>query len=122
VTFKIVLPLPPKALSPNARSHWRTKAAATKNYRLAAKLQTRTEMLRLGYAAMPPLRWATECATFYFSNERGRDGDNLLASLKSAFDGIADAGLLGNDKNLTHAPVQQKIDKADPRVEIEVIG
>lgn len=41
---------------------------------------------------------------------RRRDRDNLLASLKAAFDGIADAGLVENDAGLTHLPVHIVID------------
>jgi len=59
-------------------------------------------------------------ARFFFKTRRRRDRDNLLASLKAAFDGLADAGLVADDSGLIHMPVEQYIDRADPRVELVV--
>ena len=89
------LPWPPTGLSPNARSHWRTTAKLKKQYRAAcawtAKEQggTRIEAtnLHLSITFVPP-------------NRRARDLDNLLASMKSGLDGLAD--VLGvDDSNWT---------------------
>ena len=68
------------------------------------------------------MRWkAAEAeATFFFRDKRRRDRDNLLASLKAAFDGIAAAGVVEDDADLTHLPVRVEVDKADPRVEIKI--
>jgi len=59
-------------------------------------------------------------ARFFFKTRRRRDRDNLLASLKPAFDGLADAGLVVDDSGLIHMPVEQHIDRTDPRVELVV--
>lgn len=110
----ITLPLPPRELHPNSRPHWRTKAKHTKAYRHAS------------WAACPfdrHARWkeATVQATFYFKDARRRDRDGMLSSLKAAFDGLADAGLIADDSGLTHLPVIVKVDKLNPRVELHIV-
>jgi hypothetical protein len=76
----IELPLPPKALHPNARPHWRTKAKASKRAREDAAMAARAAGLdRL------PAR-ATVQATFYL--RRRQDSDNLNSWLKASLDGV----------------------------------
>lgn len=83
---QISLPWPPASLSPNARGHWSKKAKAAKRYRgdcrilcMASGLrQIKRDTLELSITFNPPDR-------------RHRDLDNMLASLKSGLDGIADA-------------------------------
>jgi len=55
---------------------------------------------------------------FYCRDSRRRDRDNLGASLKSAYDGLADAGLLTNDYYLIPMPPEVLVDRKDPRVEL----
>lgn len=98
----IELPWPDRCLSPNARPHWATKAKAAKVARkyghcvtLAAGLNANTFK---GYGGKLHL-WI-DC---YAKTRNYPDADNLLASLKSAIDGIADA--LGvNDKRFVPHP------------------
>jgi Holliday junction resolvase RusA-like endonuclease len=45
----------------------------------------------------------------------------MLSSLKAAFDGLADAGLIADDSGLTHLPVIVKVDKLNPRVELHIV-
>jgi crossover junction endodeoxyribonuclease RusA len=87
----ILLPWPPKALSPNARVHWATKAKAAKAYRKAAGWAT-IEAREVVEDDGPILLHVT----FYPPDKRHYDGDNLVARCKSMFDGIAD-GLGVND-------------------------
>jgi len=93
--LSIWIGLPPRVLHPNARTHWAAKARAVKRYRLDCRLSA--------MASLPPDRtgfpWpvARVKADFYFSTVRQRDEDNLLASLKAAFDGLQDAGIVAND-------------------------
>lgn len=110
----VTLRLPPRILSPNARPHWAAKARAVRQYREAAYL------LALAERPPRPMRRARVTATFYFPSRRRRDPDNLLASLKPAFDGLADAGVVTDDSGLIHMPVEQRVDRRNPRVEIAV--
>lgn len=114
----ITLPLPPKELSPNARVHWRAKASKVKSYREAAKIEAMVAAHETGMDK--PFSWVRIKATFYHTQNRGRDADNALASLKSAFDGLADAGIVTNDRKITHEPVEFRVDREDPRVELEI--
>ena len=66
------------------------------------------------------MRVARVTSKFFFRDRRRRDRDNLLASLKPAFDGIADARVVTNDSGMIHMPVEQYVDRPDPRVEIMV--
>jgi Holliday junction resolvase RusA-like endonuclease len=110
----IVLPLPPRELSPNARPHYMAKARAVKRYRETAYL------LALAERPARPMQAARVTSHFFFRTRRRRDRDNLLASLKPAFDGIADARVVANDAGMIHMPVEQYVDRIDPRVEIAV--
>jgi Holliday junction resolvase RusA-like endonuclease len=111
---KIVMRLPPKPLHPNSRPHYIAKAKAARAYREIARLNA--------LAIRPPAPWraATVQCTFFFTTNRRRDGDNWLASMKAAFDGLADGGLVVNDAGFTHLPPRLVTDRAHPRVEIEV--
>jgi crossover junction endodeoxyribonuclease RusA len=111
---KIVMRLPSKALHPNARPHYFAKAKAARAYREIAKLNALT------VRSSTPWTAATVQCTFFFATQRCRDGDNWLASMKSAFDGLADAHMVVNDAGFTHLPPRMQIDHAKPRVEIEV--
>jgi crossover junction endodeoxyribonuclease RusA len=114
LSMVIVLPLPPRELSPNARPHWAAKARAVRRCREAAYLSSLAEH------PCRPLQAAKVTARFFFRTRRRRDRDNLLASLKPAFDGIADARVVANDSGMIHMPVEQYVDRTDPRAEIAV--
>lgn len=86
------LPWPPATLSPNVRQHWRKHAAAKKSYRAACAWQAAAQ----GVRPMPPGKIAVSLR-FVPPDRRRRDLDNLIASMKSGLDGLADA--LGVDDN-----------------------
>lgn len=82
----VTLPWPSKDLSPNARVHWARKNRAARKARNEAKIACLAAGIRgLGWEA------ARVTVTFHPPDNRRRDSDNLLSSLKSALDGIADA-------------------------------
>jgi hypothetical protein len=111
----VVLSLPPRCLLPNSKVHWGTKKRARKRSRCAAYCYA--------LAVRPPKPWAKarETSRFYFRDRRWwPDPDGCLGWLKSAFDGIADAGVVGNDKNLSHREVERYVDRENPRVEITI--
>lgn len=85
----VVLPWPPKELSPNARMHYMALHRAKKAYRTACWLQAR----KAGMSAAT-LMGADEAEVhliFYPPDRRNRDMDNMIASMKAGLDGLADA-------------------------------
>lgn len=110
----VTLPLPAKELSPNARVHWRVKAKHTKAAREQAHAMARS-------FNRPMWKAATVKCVFTFGDTRRRDKDNLLASMKAYFDGLADAGVVENDSQLTYEPIQVTApDRANKRVVVEI--
>lgn len=84
----IELPWYPKELSPNARVHFRAKAAATKAYR-----ETAFWIARNGFETtiLPSTGGIALRFDFHPPDKRRRDLDNMLAAIKGGIDGIADA-------------------------------
>lgn len=113
-SITIILPLPDKCLSPNARVHWAKKAKAASHYRNRAKLDCfiKANRVRMSWEK------ASYKARFYFPDARRRDADNAIASIKSALDGVADAGLVVNDSGLWPERPEFFVDKENPRLEI----
>ncbi len=81
----VYLPFPSANLSPNARSHWAKQAMAKKAYRQACGWQAKADGLGQINASAINVK-----VTFFPPDKRRRDLDNMLASLKSGLDGIAD--------------------------------
>jgi len=120
-TVTIILPLPPSILSPNrppiSVGGRFARAAATKKYKRLARETTEAEGIESG-----PWQKATIQAAFFHKQERRRDDVNYLDMLKSAYDGIVEAGLLVDDdsKHLTTLPATFDIDRKCSRVELTV--
>ncbi len=124
----IILPLPAKVLHPNctvATMGGRfMKAGATKRYRRLARLavaDTEYPMdLPNSFTSGPLWKKASVKTIFYHKTKRKRDEDNAKGSLKAAFDGVVDSGLILDDdsEHLTHERPEFKIDKEHPRVEL----
>ncbi|WMT88258.1 endonuclease [Pelagibacterium sp. 26DY04] len=86
IVAAVTLPWPSSDLSPNSRLHWARKSRVAKKARNDARLLCLAEGIRgLGWDR------ARVSVTFHAPDNRRRDSDNLLSSLKSALDGIADA-------------------------------
>ena len=119
-TVTIVLPLPHKGLSPNARLHHHQKATLTKKHRETAYFETRAAMRAKRITGGWQRAEASE--VYYWPTAARRDVRNAEGSLKAAWDGIVDSGLILDDdvKHLTHLPSRFDVDKANPRVEITV--
>lgn len=117
----IILPLPPKLLSPNRPVFTRggriAQAKAVKAYRAAARKACEAEGVSTG-----PWESATAQDAFYWPYRRRRDTRNAEVMLKAAYDGLVEAGLLADDDALTlaHEPTRFEIDKECPRVEITI--
>lgn len=88
----VMLPWPPKALSPNERKHWRALAKAKAAYRAACA----TQAMAQGAKRISAERLAVHLE-FVPPDRRRRDMDNMIAAMKSGLDGLAD--VLGVDDN-----------------------
>jgi len=83
---EIFLPWPDKRLSPNARVHWRALAHAKKMARKIAFYTVKEAGIGKIDADSVLVRYS-----FFPPSQRRYDMDNLIASMKAAGDGIADA-------------------------------
>lgn len=87
----VTLPWPPSALNPNKREHYMALSKAKKSYRWACAMLARDA----GAVKMRPDSRLHLALTFVPPDKRRRDLDNLIASMKSGLDGLAD--VLGVD-------------------------
>ena len=110
----ITLPIPNNGLSPNARLHWAAKAKLTKNARLASYYIAKVVL----NGELPKWTSARTTITYYKKTAAHMDADGALSRLKAALDGIADAGIVSNDKAFSHNPITILKDAANPRVGI----
>lgn len=114
-TLTVTIPLPPNVLKPNARVHWAAKARAVKRYRIDCGWAADDAINRSGWQTVER---ATVTPIFYHRINRHRDGDNALASIKAGLDGLADAGVIVDDRGFACRPVEFRVDRKDPRVEL----
>jgi len=82
----IELPWPAKPLSPNTRQHWSVRSKSVKSARVGAFYTVRSAC-----KTTQPWERVSVSMTFCPPDKRRRDRDNLIASMKAATDGIADA-------------------------------
>lgn len=117
----IILPLPAKVLSPN----WMAgsiggrfaKAAAAKKYRKMAKIAVEAERIE-----DMPWQEVEVKAVFYYRHKRRRDQDNAMGSLKAAYDGIVDAGLVIDDdyEHMKRVTPAFELDPYCPRIALTI--
>jgi len=124
--MKVTLPLPPRILSPNVKTGSiggrMAKSRATRLYRRVAYYKARQMAAFEG--SRFPLQHAVATLTFYWPDKRRRDIRNAESSMKAAYDGLVDAGLIADDSSdhLTHGEtVFMVVDLDNPRVEIEIV-
>ena len=95
----ITFPWPPSSLRPNVKTHWATKAKATKEYKEVCFYLTKEQNL--------PTKEYTELHLIFTPpSKRHYDLDNLLASMKAGLDGMALA-LKIDDKCFTKITVEK---------------
>lgn len=87
--LSIDLPWPSRVLHPNARSHYMAKAKVAKKARADAAWIAKAAGIRRSDPDIPQFLKVT--IIFCPPDNRRRDLDGMLSSLKSALDGIADA-------------------------------
>lgn len=128
--LRVILPLPAKALHPNARVHWRVKHKATKEARRKAFFAGWEALVKMGKpCALAPPMWeaATVQIVWVAKTRRWPDPDNALAATKAYMDGLAapthngiGAGIIANDSGFSFLPVKMETERENPRVEIYV--
>ena len=111
----LTVSIPDPCLNPNKKAHWAKEGKARK------KSKEDAYFVCLG-SQLAGMLWDTASTdiVYYHNCVRVRDGDNHLAMLKGVFDGFAAAFVVKNDSGFRHNPVQFKIDKENPRVEITI--
>ena len=110
---KIILPLPDRNLSPNARIHWTQKSKLTKAHRARAKICA-LEAFGCGNVYLVK----SYRLLFFWPDKRRRDRDNASAFCKAYMDGISDA-LGQDDSEFAFKGVRFELDRENPRLEIE---
>lgn len=117
--LELVLPWPAKELSPNSRAHWRARAKATEKARLDAYCVATVAMYEQDFR-IPDGRlhlWID----FYPPTRRMPDDDNMLARMKPARDGIADALGIDDRRFVSHPYVREEVRKGG-EVRIRITG
>ena len=113
----VVLPWPSPKLSPNAREgHWAVRRRASTAARHEAFVIT-----RLVFKAKPGWEAAKLDIEFCPPDRRRRDRDNLIASLKAATDGIADALGIDDSKFIPTYRIGAPVKGGAVRVTIEPV-
>jgi hypothetical protein len=118
-SITIILPLPGKCLQPNETigsfGGRMMKAAATKKYRRLA-----CEAVEAEQVETMPWELVTVQANFFHACKRRRDQDNAMGSLKAAYDGIVDSGLVADDdyEHMRRGVPTFGHDTKSPRVEL----
>lgn len=117
--------LPHTMLNPNNRPNEFSSKRAHRIYRERVKMRRRTTFFatvgQVRTVGLPDnLKWKDVMAeiVWYAKTLTILDADNALASLKSTIDGIADSGLILNDRYVSYAPMRFEKDKDEPRVVI----
>jgi len=98
--MRVTVPmLPPHEASPNARSHWRAKASAIKQFRKDVFLCVVSERNKI--PNFHALKHCDVAVQFHVPDERFiMDDDNARASLKAAQDAFEDAGIVEHDRSI----------------------
>lgn len=113
----ITVSIPDPCLSPNARVHWAAKNGAKKSARDEAAMMARKE---IGRGNAPRWKRADVRIVWYRATLRQIDADNALARCKATMDGIADAGVIGDDRGFIYHPIQFEHDAETPRLQITI--
>lgn len=113
----ITIPIPPTALSPNGRAHWRAKSKARGDQRVQGFAFASCQF------AGPGPKWdRVKLVIRWFAKHDKNipDFDNAVASCKGAFDGLEDALVVSNDRGVEQIELWRNVDAKRPRVEITV--
>ena len=105
-SIAIMLPMPATCLWPNRMGHWAKRSKAKKSQRSAACALALPHRPR---SRQPIASGIIEFA-FHWPDKRRRDMDNALAAMKSAIDGLKDAGIIEDDSGFAFHVERMKPD------------
>lgn len=108
------LRLPSACLSPNSRAHFMRVARAKKSHRREACIMAK--MVRR--FDEPTWERAEIHSTFYWPTNASHDLDNSISSCKAIFDGLADGGVIWNDRGFIPLPPIFEVDPLSPRLQL----
>jgi len=120
-SITVILPIPNRALSPNFMvggigGRMMKAKATSKLRRLACEA--------IGAERIESLPWNKVMVSAVFSHKtkRRRDQDNAMASLKAAYDGIVDAGVVPDDdyEHMNRGTPTFNYDTEFPRVTLTI--
>jgi len=114
--YKITLPWPYKELNPNARFHWSVVSKIKKRYRGECYI-----LAKQSFVEAPKTEKIHLFVDFYKPDRRERDQDNFEASMKSGYDGLADALGVNDSRFVIHPIVRDEILKGG-KVIITITG
>lgn len=102
-TLTVRLPLPWPLLTPNTRLHWAERARYTKQQREAGALYVRQAIVAATWPDLPIVarfagRVRLDVTVYPRPRMQVHDDDNFWAALKATRDGLADAGLVADDR------------------------
>ncbi len=115
----ISLAWPPSELLPNSRVHWAVRARKAKNARTVAAWTAREAGIRPGDPDIPQALKVT--AVFSPPDNRRRDVDGMLSSIKSYLDGISDAIGIDDSKWEIAMRREPKTKGGSVRIELEAV-
>ncbi|MDE2434602.1 MAG: hypothetical protein KGN37_17370 [Burkholderiales bacterium] len=115
----ILLPWPPRELSPNARVHWSTKAKQAAQYK--AQGWVSYNEAKKGESRLPQPNMLLELRlTLHPPTRAARDIDNIIAQIKPAIDGIF-RGIGGDDSQIRQTMAQMAHPVKGGQVVVEVL-
>jgi len=106
-TIRLPYTAPPLSLNDRGRSHW-PKTRLTREIRGVANILARE-------ARVPALAACTVALHYVPRDNRRRDTDNLVATLKPLADGLVDAGIVPDDTPGLMGKPEPLIHPANPR-------
>jgi crossover junction endodeoxyribonuclease RusA len=101
----IILPWPRKELSPNSSAHYMVKHKAKKAYRQECAWQACEQGVKQDW----PDGKISVHLNFVPPNRMRRDHDNLIASMKSGLDGLADAMGVDDSRFLISSDISEDV-------------
>jgi Holliday junction resolvase RusA-like endonuclease len=99
-------------------------AARSNRYESAAMKKENTQLVAwCAKAARLPRMERVDLIFTWYEPHRQRDKDNIMAGQKFVLDGLVEAGVLKNDgwKQVGDITHRFRLDKTNPRVEVELI-